>query len=158
MKPTGWALVTGASRGIGECFARALAGRSWDVILVARTKDRLEHLAGELSSSFGIRAEAVAMDLTARGAAMDLSGIVAERGFDIELLVNNAGFGDRGQFSKLPADEQSGMIHLNAVALVELTHCLLPPMLSRRRGSIINVSSTAGFQPMPYAAVYAATK
>lgn len=158
MNPTRYALVTGASRGIGKCFARALAARQWDVILVSRTQDKLDSLARELSSTFGIRAESVALDLTALGAAADLSRTLAERGLDVELLVNNAGFGARGEFVNLPPDEQSDMVRLNVAALVELTHHLLPAMVARRRGAIINVSSTAGFQPMPYVAVYAATK
>ena len=158
IKPAGYALVTGASRGIGEYFARALAARSWNVIVVARTKDQIQQLAGELSGAFGIRAVAAALDLTEGGAAAELSRMTAEQKLDVELLVNNAGVGDRGEFLKLPLDEQSNMIRLNAVALVELTHNMLPAMIARQRGAVINVSSTAGFQPMPYAAVYAATK
>ena len=157
-KPAGYALVTGASRGIGKCFARALAARSWDLILVARSADQLKQLAGELSTTFGIRAEPIALDLTAGGCAADLRRVTLERGLDVELLVNNAGASDRGEFAGLTLDRQSEMIRLNTLALVELTHQLLPPMIARRRGTIINVSSTAGFQPMPYVAVYAATK
>ena len=158
MKPARYALVTGASRGIGNFFARALAARAWDVIVVARSKDQIEQLAAELSGAFGIRTEAVALDLTADGAAAELSRITAERGLDVELLVNNAAAGDRGEIRKLPLHEQSNMIRLNVLALVEITHHLLPPMIAKKRGAIINVSSTAGFQPMPYAAVYAASK
>jgi uncharacterized protein len=157
-KPAGYALVTGASRGIGNCFARALAARSWNLILVARTENQLQQLTRELSSTFGIRAEAIAMDLTEGGAAAELRRITLERGLDVELLVNNAGAGDRGEFIKMPVDKQSDMIRLNAAALVELTYHLLPPMIAKQRGAIINISSTAGFQPMPYVAVYAATK
>lgn len=158
MKPAGYALVTGASRGIGNHFARALAARSWDLIVVARRKDRLDQLAGELSIASGIRAEAVALDLTAAGAAAELKQVISERGLEVELLVNNAGLGHRGEFKEVPLDEQSNMIRLNTVALVEITHHVLPSMIAKRRGAIINVSSTAGFQPMPYVAVYAATK
>lgn len=157
-KPKGYALVTGASRGIGRCFARALAARSWDLILVARSREQLQTLAGELSGAFGICVEAVVLDLTTAGAAAAIRGMTVERGLDVELLVNNAGCGDRGEFLNLAQERQSLMIGLNVTALVELTRALLPPMIARRRGSIINVSSTAGFQPMPYVAVYAATK
>jgi short-subunit dehydrogenase len=158
MKPAGCALVTGASRGIGTHFARALAKRSRDLILVARSKDRLDQLARELSGAFGVRVEAVALDLTAAGAAAELKQVVSGLGLDIDLLVNNAGFGDKREFLKAPLADQGNMIRLNTLALVEITHHFLAPMIARRRGAIINVSSTAGFQPMPYVAVYAATK
>ena len=151
-------MVTGASRGIGQCFARALAARSWNVILVARTSDQLEQLADELSRTFGIRAETISLDLAVDGAAAQLRQITMERELDVELLVNNAALGDKGEFSGLSPEGQSDVIRLNALALVEITRQLLPPMIARRRGAIINVSSTAGFQPMPYFAIYAATK
>lgn len=156
--PSGYALVTGASRGIGESFARALARRRHNLVLVARSKQRLETLAGELRASDAIRAVPVELDLTAPSAAHRLAGILDERGLQIELLVNNAGVGARGEFGGLALDIHSGMLDLNVRALVELTHCLLPPMLERGRGSIINVSSLAGFQALPYATTYAATK
>jgi short-subunit dehydrogenase len=158
MKPTGCALVTGASRGIGSHFARALAKRSRDLIVVARSKDRLDRLASELSANFGIRVETVVLDLTAAGASAELKRVVSDRGLDVELLVNNAGFGEKGEFLKAPLTDLSNMIRLNALALVEITQHFLPSMIAGRRGAIINVSSTAGFQPMPYVAVYAATK
>lgn len=158
MKPAGYALVTGASRGIGKHFAFALARRSWDVILVGRTQHQLQHLAQELTASFNVRAEAIALDLIADHAPGELARTITERRLDVEMLVNNAGLGNQGEFLKLPLDEQSHMVRLNALALVELTYHLLPQMIARRRGTVINVSSTAGFQPMPYVAVYAATK
>jgi short-subunit dehydrogenase len=158
MTSSRYALVTGASRGIGECFARSLAARGWNLILVARTTDRLEQLAAELSAAFGIRAETVTLDLAGNGAAAELRRIVGDRELDVELLVNDAGLGDYGEFTQIPPDRQSAAIRLNTLALVELTSELLPPMLAKRRGAIINVSSTACFQPMPYFAVYAATK
>jgi short-subunit dehydrogenase len=153
-----YALVTGASRGIGSHFARALAARSWNLILVARTQDRLQQLARELSGTFGIQAETIVLDLTTPDAAAELARQIADRNIDVDLLVNNAGRGDRGRFANLPIEDQAQSIRLNTLALVELTHLLLPAMIARQRGAIINVSSTAGFQPMPYAAVYAATK
>jgi short-subunit dehydrogenase len=158
MKPAGCALVTGASRGIGNHFARALASRSRDLIIVARSKDQLDQLARELSGAFGVRVEAVALDLTMDGAAAELKQVVSDRGLDVDLLVNNAGFGDKKEFLKTPPADQANMIRLNTLALVEITYHFLPPMIARRKGAIINVSSTAGFQPMPYVAVYAATK
>jgi short-subunit dehydrogenase len=153
-----YALVTGASHGIGAVFAKALAARSWNLILVARTKVQLDQLARELSTEFGIRVETIALDLTASDAVSDVCRTIAERGLTAEILINNAGFGSRGEFLKLALDDQLSAIRLNVAALVELTHRLLPEMAARRQGAIVNVSSTAGFQPMPYAAIYAATK
>lgn len=157
-KPAGYALVTGASRGIGNCFARTLAARAWNLILVARSEERLAQLARELTDTFRIRTEVIALDLIEPGAPAAIQQRILDLGIEVELLVNNAGAGDRGKFLKLSIGKQSDMVRLNVGALVELTHQLLPSMISRQRGAIINVSSTAGFQPMPYVAVYAATK
>jgi len=152
------ALITGASSGIGECFARALAARGHNLVLVARSKGKLETLASELGSKHAISAEAIECDLSAAGGATQLAQALHERQLRIDLLVNNAGFGARGKFWELPLKRQSEMIGLNIQALVELTHLLLPPMVAARRGGIVNVSSAAGFQPIPYTAAYAATK
>ncbi len=158
MAQENYALITGASGGIGECFARSLAARGWNLALVARSKEKLESLAGELRATHKVRAEAMESDLSVPEAAARLAQTVLERKLSIELLVNNAGFGARGEFWKLPLERQSEMLRLNIQALVELTYYLLPSMLERRRGAIINVSSTASFQPLPYTAFYAATK
>lgn len=158
MSEPGYALVTGASSGIGECFARALAKRGHNLALAARTKAKLEGLAKELRSQNSVSAEAIEIDLSASGAAERLFKILQERRIAIDLLVNNAGFGARGRFWELPLDRQAQMIRLNVVALFELTHLLLPPMVAQRRGAIINVSSTAGFQPVAYTSAYAASK
>src|SRR5512146_2419794 len=139
-------LITGASSGIGESFARALAARGRNLLLVARTEEKLRQLAAELSARHGVRAEAVPLDLAVRGAASQLAGTLQARNLAIDLLINNAGFGARGEFWKLPLDRQGSMLGLNIHALVELTHLLLPGMIERRRGAIINVSSTASFQ------------
>ncbi len=153
-----FALITGASSGIGECFARALAARKRDVVLVARSKDKLRALAAELQSKHGARAAVLDADLSLTGAATALATRLADEKIEVDLLVNNAGFGARGEFWKLPLDRQQEMLRLNVFAVVELTHRLLPPMMERRRGGIINISSTAGFQPVPYTSVYASTK
>ncbi|HEV2232522.1 MAG TPA: SDR family oxidoreductase [Terriglobia bacterium] len=155
--PPQFALVTGASSGIGECFARALAARKQNLILVARSKDKLTALASELRASHGIAAEPVDFDLSVPGAAASLAALLYERKLRVDLLINNAGFGARGKFHELPLDRQSEMLRLNIVALVELTHHLLPGIIERR-GGIINVSSTASFQPVAYTTVYGATK
>ncbi|MBI1941205.1 MAG: SDR family oxidoreductase [Acidobacteria bacterium] len=158
MPQQSYALVTSASSAIGECFARALAARGRNLALVARSREKLESLAAELGSRHRIEAEAIAFDLSETGAAAALVEILRQRRLKIGLLVNNAGFGVRGRFWDLPFERQSQMLRLNVLALAELTHLLLPAMVEDRRGAIINVSSTAGFQPIPYTAAYAATK
>ena len=158
MSPAGYALVTGASSGIGECFARALARRKRNLVLAARSGEKLRALAAELQSAHGILAEPFVSDLSERGAGLRLADLVQERGFDIDLLINNAGFGARGEFWKLSFERQSALMRLQIETIVELTYHLLPPMIARRRGGLINVSSMTSFQPIPYATVYSATK
>lgn len=158
MAPSSYALVTGASSGIGECFARALAARGRNLVLVARSKEKLESLAAELRAGHGIAAEPIAFDLGETGAADRLFELLGQRQLKIDLLVNNAGFGARGRFWELPLERQSEMLRLNILALAELTHLVLPGMVEDRHGAIINVSSASSFQPIPYTATYAATK
>jgi short-subunit dehydrogenase len=153
-----YSLITGASSGIGECFARALAARGRNLVLVARSKEKLESLAAELSAAHGIAAQPMVFDLADSGAAGRLAEALRERQLKIDLLVNNAGFGGRGRFWELPLERQSEMIRLNVLALTELAHLLLPEMLKEGRGAIINVSSTSSFQPIPFTATYAASK
>ena len=146
------ALVTGASAGIGEGFAKHLAKRGYDLVLVARRRDRLDALAAELAVS----CEIIDVDLAAdEGVATTASRL---RVGDIELLVNNAGFGTFGEFANLPLDRELMELDLNVRALFRLTHAALQPMVERKRGGIINVASGAAFQPIPYNATYAATK
>ena len=158
MGQPGYSLITGASSGIGECFARSLAARGRNLVLVARRKEKLESLAAELRAGHGIVAEPISSDLAEAGAAGRLAETLRQRQLKIDLLVNNAGFGARGRFWELPLERQSEMIRLNVLALAELTHLLLPEMVAEGRGAIINVSSTSSFQPIPYTATYAATK
>lgn len=153
-----YALITGGSSGIGECFARALAARKNNLILVARSREKLQALADELASAHAIRAVALDYDLSVPGAASSLAGQLRGGGLNVDLLINNAGFGARGEFWTLPLDRLSQMLSLNIQALVELTHLLLPAMITQKRGGVINVSSTASFQPLAYTATYAATK
>jgi short-subunit dehydrogenase len=153
-----YALVTGASQGLGKFFARALAARRQNLILVARSKDKLEALAGELKGSHSVLAEPLACDLAAPQAGLELARALRERELEVELLVNNAGFGLRGEFLKLALERQLEMLRLHDAAAVELTYELLPAMIARGRGGLVNVSSMAGFQPIPYAALYSATK
>jgi short-subunit dehydrogenase len=153
-----YALITGASSGIGECFARALAARKRNLVLVARSQAKLEALAGELRAACQVQAEPVALDLSVPGAAAQLAQLVTERKLGIDLLINNAGFGTPGEFWRVSLEREAEMVRLNVQALMELTHLLLPPMIERRHGAVINVSSTASFQPLPYSTLYAATK
>ncbi len=152
------ALITGASSGIGAAFAEALAKRGMNVVLVARSEDRLVALANTLKSQYGIRAEVIVQDLTQPDTATLLYKAVEALGLEIDLLINNAGFGDYGAFGDRPRQKQLDMIQLNIAALVDLTHQFLPQMQERRSGSILNIASIAAFQPMPYFSVYAATK
>jgi len=147
------ALVTGASSGIGAAFARALAARRYDLVLVARREPELQAIASELSAT-GIRAEICMQDLLAPDA---VERVVATAPA-IDLLINNAGFGDYGPFADSDPDKQLRMVQLNVTVLVALTQRYLPSLVERGAGGIINVSSIAGFVPLPYMATYAATK
>jgi len=151
-------LITGASMGIGEEFARQLASRGENVFLVARSADKLAALCDELKRAHKIDAQFVALDLTERDAPQKLFDETTRRGLEVELLVNNAGFGSMGDFTSFDTARDVAMIDLNIIALVALTHIYIRPMRERRRGAIINVASTAAFQPVPYMATYAATK
>jgi short-subunit dehydrogenase len=151
-------LITGASTGIGAAFARKLAARGRNVLLVARSEDKLIALCNELGRLTSIRAQYLALDLRQPDAAAQLFEETKKRELEIDMLINNAGFGSMGDFSKLDLDRELEMIELNVRAVVDLTHRFLPPMRERKRGTIINVASTAGFQAVPYMATYAATK
>jgi short-subunit dehydrogenase len=151
------ALVTGGSAGIGAAFARQLAGRGYDLILVARHRERLAGLAADLERDHGIRAEAFAADLvTDEGQGAVEQRILAEE--RLELLVNNAGFGSRGKFTDLDVAPQDRMHRLHVLATLRLTHAALRGMTARRRGAIINVSSVAAFTTAPGSVSYCATK
>jgi short-subunit dehydrogenase len=152
------ALVTGASSGIGASFARELARRGADLVLVARSRDKLTTLAADLNRSFGVAADVAVVDLARHSAAEDLAAELSGRDLQIDILVNNAGFGLFAPLGQADGAVLSDMVQLNVAALVDLTRVYLPGMLDRDRGAIINVGSTAGFQPVPYMAVYGATK
>lgn len=146
-------LITGASAGLGVDFARALAKRGRQLVLVARRKDRLDALAAELG-----KARSVELDLSRPGAAALLMADIAAHDETVDLLVNNAGFGLAGRFAELDGPRQREMVDLNCGALTELAHAVLPGMIARKAGGILNVASTAAFQPGPSMAVYFATK
>jgi short-subunit dehydrogenase len=151
-------LITGASSGIGEVFARRLAAKKHDLVLAARSENKLHELSDELMLAHKVTAHYVALDLSKPGADAELFAETERHGFEVSWLINNAGFGSLGDFAELPLERELEMIDLNIRALVALTHRYLPKMRERKNGVIINVSSTASFQPIPYMAAYAASK
>lgn len=152
------ALITGASSGIGLELARCFAAAGYDLVLVARRAEALEALASELGAKHGTAVRVEPRDLNSPEAPAKLYADLQQAGVTIDVLVNNAGFGALGNVSSLPLDRQLDMIELNVTALTALTRLFLPGMLERRRGGVLNVASTAGFQPGPRMAVYYATK
>jgi uncharacterized protein len=152
------ALVTGASSGIGEAVARELASRGHGVTLVARREERLRELAGELAARHEVRAEALGFDLGGPVARDRLGQRIADLGLEVEILVNNAGFGGSASFAGSDRRRLVAMVELNCGALLDLQARYLPAMVERGAGAVINVASTAAFQPIPGSATYAATK
>jgi len=151
-------LITGASGGIGEAFARKLAAEKHNLVLVARSEEKLHQLCDELMLKHKITAHYVALDLTAFESDKKLFEETEKHGFEVDFLINNAGFGSMGDFAELELERELEMISLNIMSLVALTHRYLEKMRARKSGTIINVSSTASFQAIPYMATYAATK
>lgn len=151
-------LITGASAGIGAEFARRFAEQHHDLVLVARREQALTALADELRSQHGINVTVLAQDLSLPDSAAELHSRTAELGIDVDVLVNNAGFGTHGDLADADADRLAAEIQLNCGTLVGLTARYLPAMRARRRGTVINIASTAAFQPLPHMAVYGATK
>jgi uncharacterized protein len=152
------ALITGASTGIGAVFAKELAQRGMNLILVARSEDKLQALVTELSKQYGQNNQFIALDLTQSAAANTLKQEIDRRQLSIDLLINNAGFATYGNFETIDTQRELNEIQLNVSVLVELTHLFIPAMVQKEAGAILNVASIAGFQPMPYMAVYGATK
>jgi short-subunit dehydrogenase len=151
-------LITGASSGIGLELAKLFAADGSDLVLVARSEEKLRTLASELQQRHGIGVQVLAHDLSDPTAPQAIFRNLSEQQVQIDVLVNNAGFGDRGKVAELGLERQLHMIQVNVTALTHLTRLFLPGMLGRRRGGILNVASTAAFQPGPYMAVYYATK
>jgi short-subunit dehydrogenase len=152
------ALITGASSGIGCELARVFAAHGSNLVLVARRREKLESLAQVLRAKHGVEVTALSCDLTEPPATQWLEDQLRDRGLAVDVLVNNAGFGAVGKFSELPIEHQLDMIRLNVVVLTDLTRRFLPQMLGRNHGAILNVASTAAFQPGPNMSVYFATK
>jgi short-subunit dehydrogenase len=152
------ALVTGASSGIGAAIARELAARGYSVALTARREERLRSLATELTGEFGVGAEAIASDVGRPEERERLRDELRSRGRTVEVLVNNAGFGLQADFATSQRDRLTEMVRVNDEAVVDFTSMFLSGMVERGRGAVINIASTAAFQPLPGSAVYAASK
>ncbi len=153
-----WVLVTGASSGIGREIARQLGDAGAHLLLTARRRDRLEKLAAEITSRNPVKVETFVADLGQPGAPQAVFDFTRAKNREIELLVNNAGFGLHGEFHRGPYARFAEMVQVNVTAVVHLTHLFLPQMIARRRGDVLIVSSTAAFQAVPYLATYSATK
>lgn len=151
-------LITGASSGIGEAFARRLADEGHNLVLIARGEEKLHELCDELMLKHKITAHYIAADLIKEDAVAMVHDETQKRGFEIDWLINNAGFGSMGDFAQLDGENELNIIKLNVLALVSLTHRYVAGMRERKSGTVVNVSSTAGFQPIPFFATYAATK
>jgi short-subunit dehydrogenase len=153
-----WALITGASAGIGAALARYLAERGCHLVLTARRGERLEQLASELTVSNGVNVEIVTADLALPGAPKQIFDFTSERNIAVQVLVNNAGFGAYGFFDEMDLQRLLDMVQVNCSAVVHLTHLFLPQMLERASGDILILASTAAFQAVPFLTTYAATK
>lgn len=153
-----WALVTGASAGIGVALATQLAAGGTHVVLTARRRERLEELSRKLRDAHGIQTEIFVTDLTQSDAPEKMYAFTRQKGIAIDLLINNAGFGQYGEFPQVETRRLLEMIQVNCTAVVHLTRLYLPEMMARRRGDVLILASTASFQAVPYISVYAATK
>jgi uncharacterized protein len=156
--PGSTCLITGASSGIGADIARSLAARGHGVALAARRTERLEQLAGELRDRNGVRVETFGCDLCDADARRSVRAEIDERGLRVEVLVNNAGFGTAGRFDRLDVERELELVHVNVEAVVDLCGRYVPELVRRGRGAVLNVASTAAFQPLPRQATYAASK
>jgi hypothetical protein len=152
------ALVTGASSGIGAAIAGELGSRGYSLVLVARREERLRSLATDITAEHGVEAEVITADLSTESERDRLQSELGGRGRAVELLVNNAGFGHQADFNRSPRERMGEMVRLNVEAVVDLTSRFVGQMVDRGRGSVINIASTAAFQPLPGSAVYAASK
>lgn len=153
-----WALITGASAGIGLALAEELASAGAHLVITARRKDRLESLASRLRANHSVKVEILPADLANPGAPDQIRTFTQAKSLEIELLINNAGFGAYGPFHQSDLKRQLEMLQVNCTAVVHLTHLYLPDMVARRHGDILILASVAGFQAVPYISTYAATK
>lgn len=152
------ALITGASGGIGYELAKVFASNGYNLILVARSTDKLQQIQTELAQSHNIQTHVISQDLSQADSPLTLFDQIQQQGLAVDVLVNNAGFGDYGPFASADWSKQGALLQLNMVTLTQLTRLFLPPMLERGSGKILNVASTAAFQPGPFMATYYASK
>src|SRR5260370_31377082 len=153
-----WALITGASSGIGVALAEELASGGAKLVLTARRKDRLDELARRLAAAYKIDTAVLPADLVDSSAPEEIFAFTKEKGIEIDLLINNAGFGQYGEFHSVEKQRLLDMVQVNCHAVVHLTRLYLPAMVARRRGDVLILASTASFQAVPYISTYAATK
>jgi short-subunit dehydrogenase len=153
-----WVLITGASQGIGREFAKLFAADGWNLVLLARDRERLAQIADELASLHGITTRVIAKDLSSANAAQEIFDELQKDKIPISVLINNAGLGYQGPFVQINLPRHLELIQVNITALVQLTHLFLQPMLERREGRILNVASTAAFVPGPFLGTYHASK
>lgn len=153
-----WSLVTGASAGIGKALAEELAAGGTHLILTARRRDRLQEIAWRLRSEFQIQAETFEADLSEPSAPQEIFNFTQKKGIVVDLLINNAGFGQFGELTTVDTQRLLDMVQVNCTAVLHLTRLFLPQMIARRRGDVLIVASTASFQAVPYISTYAATK
>lgn len=153
-----YALITGASKGIGKAFAESLAKRKIDLLLVARTESLLKKLGDDLKKQYGIEAQYLAIDLSLHDSPQKISQWIGENKFDVQILINNAGYGLWGNFSELNLQEQNEMITVNISTMVNLTYLMIPKMRMQKQAYILNVCSTTAYQAVPTLTVYAAAK
>ena len=153
-----WALITGASAGIGVAFAEELAAGGTKLVLTARRKDRLDELARRLTATYKVATDVFPADLADSNAPENILAFTKEKGLEIDLLINNAGFGQYGEFPSVEKQRLLDMVQVNCHAVVHLTRLYLPEMIARRRGDILILASTASFQAVPFISTYAATK
>ena len=158
MSSSTYALITGASKGIGKSIANSLAKRKINVLLVARSQEALIQLAHELQTQYGIQAAYLAIDLAETGAAQKVKNWCYQNAYSVHILVNNAGYGTWGRFDALTLKAQSEMLQLNMLTLVEMSYLLLPELKLHNQSYLLNVASTAAFQAMPSFSLYAASK
>lgn len=151
-------LITGASSGIGECFAHELAKRGMNLVLVARSQDKLQSLAKQLYDQYQIQVEVITADLSREGEALRVYEETQARQLSVDMLINNAGFSTNGMFEVIPPEKDHQQVMLNVVSVVDLTHAFIPAMVAKGEGAIVNIGSTTSFYPLPRQAVYAATK
>jgi short-subunit dehydrogenase len=152
------ALVTGASSGLGEEFARELGRRHCNLVLTARSRDKLEQLAADLARVNGVTVHVIVQDLSVADGALTLAKELKARGLVVDHLINNAGFGTAGRFETMDVEREASMVRVNCESIVVLSRSLLRGMLDRKRGGILNVASTAGHQPTPFMSTYGASK